>query len=80
MGFDRAKGADAPPLRGVEDLRPWRFVDREVTAALGRPVSLDAWSGWEDLCYTAGQPPRRYLLQFDMNLLQTVSPYDEPVA
>ena len=83
-GFDRAKGVAVPPLRGLADLRPWQFVEAEVTAGLGRPFSVDAWSGWEDLCYTVElspeEPPRRYLLQFDLNLFQTISPYDGAAA
>jgi len=76
-GFDRTENTKAPPLRSVADLSPWAFVEAEVTTCLGQPNREDAWSGWEDLSYmiaeSEGASRRRYLLGFDLNLLQTIS-------
>jgi hypothetical protein len=78
VGFARPPGASAPPLSSLQDLAPWRFVEEEVAARLAGRKSEDAWSGWEDLSclvpVTPGGPPRRYLLGFDFNLLQTIAP------
>jgi hypothetical protein len=80
VGFERAHAAVIPTLQSVVDLAPWGFVEAEVTARLGEPTRTDAWSDWEDLCYSsldAAGVMRRYLLQFDFNLLQNISVLDE---
>jgi len=77
MGFARGEH-EVPPPNSAEDLKPWAFVEAEVTERFGKPTSADAWSGWEDLCYTIPDATgvRPYLLQFDLNLLQKASPFD----
>ena len=76
--FRRPLDREPPPLLTVHDLAPWRFVESEVTRAFGPSKSEDAWAGWEDLSYaipeTPGGPTRRYLLRFDMDLLQSIEP------
>jgi DNA-directed RNA polymerase specialized sigma24 family protein len=56
----------------------------EITAAFGKPRSEDAWSGWEDLSYLIPEAPggqvRRYLLRFDLNLLQIIEEYGSDPA
>ncbi|WP_437673221.1 hypothetical protein [Sorangium sp. So ce131] len=78
--FLRSLAGATPPLTTVRDLAPWRFVDAEVTKAFGPSKSEDAWAGWEDLSYSIpespGGPTRRYLLRFDMGLLQAVDPLE----
>ena len=76
--FLRSVGAATPPLTTVRDLAPWRFVDTEVTQAFGPTKSEDAWAEWEDLSASIpespGGPARRYLLRFDLGLLQAIEP------
>jgi hypothetical protein len=77
-GFDRTRGTAVPGLRSILDLCQWGFQESEVTARLGPPTREDAWSGWEDLSYPIRESPsgpvRRFVLRFDLNLLQSWSP------
>jgi hypothetical protein len=79
-GFLRAAEVTTPPLGNVADLTPWRFVESEVSVRFAGRKSEDAWSDWEDFSYlipTKHGLVRRYLLQFDWNLLQAVFPLGE---
>jgi hypothetical protein len=78
--FVRPLEVATPLLTAVGDLIPWRFVETEVANAFGPSKSEDAWAGWEDRSYlipgSIGGPARRYLLRFDMALLQTIEVHD----
>jgi hypothetical protein len=78
--FLRSLEVATPLLTAVGDLIPWRFVETEVAKAFGPSKSEDAWAGWEDRSYSIpgsiGGPAQRYLLRFDMGLLQTLELHD----
>jgi hypothetical protein len=74
LSFLRGDGVQALPLTSAADLASWRFVRSEIIASFGAPRIEDAWSGWEDLSFELPDEPdglrRRYLLRFDLDLLQ----------
>lgn len=75
-GFKRSTpDLHIPSLRSAADLKPWKFVKEEITRRFGLPQHGDAWDCWEELYYSIppmpGEPPQRYFLLFDYNLLQT---------
>lgn len=75
-GFRRpSSDLHIPPLMSAADLKPWKFVKEEITHRFGTPQHGDAWDCWEELYYSippiAGEPPQRYFLLFDYNLLQS---------
>jgi len=73
--FRRPPGVQRPPLDSLDDLEPWKFIKKEVTDRFGDPVFGDAWDYWEELYYMIpfrqDEPPRKCLLIFDYNLLQS---------
>ncbi|WP_017600970.1 hypothetical protein [Nocardiopsis lucentensis] len=69
----RAPRVPVPPLRGVDDLRPWSFVIDDVARALpSTPLEGTAPSRWRLLLTDSGGG--RHLADFTWGLLQEVTP------
>lgn len=75
--FRRSKNVSVPPLTNFSELKSWQYVKEEVYARFGPPQFGDAWDSWEEVYYmislSPGEPPRKCLVMFDFNLLQSAS-------
>jgi hypothetical protein len=70
QAFARRDGVPVPVVQGVGDLARWSHVESEVRAALGTPISHEAWSPWETAVYRTGDA--EFALCYVYGMLQSV--------